>query len=209
MNILTSLLFTLLSISWAFAFDTSSLKSGDVLLISLNCYECRVIESETNSPYSHSGIVIKNELGEIKIAQSLTGIALYSFQQFSKYKTPGTSIAVYRPHELSNLSSKEELTIDQQMLKVFNEQFKGLPFDKRYLWDNYNSEGLELLYCSEFVAKFLDRFLSNPTIPFPLSYKKNWVYWLQYFKGDIPDGVLGNSPASLSYDERLNFIGNL
>lgn len=193
----------------SFAFEPSLLKAGDVLLISLNCYECRVIESETNSRFSHSGIVVKDEAGELRIAQSISSIALYTLAQFSKYKTPGTAIAVYRPHEFADLSIEEKDRLEKRMLNIFNQHFKGLPFDRRYLWDNYNSEGLELFYCSEFVAKFLDRFLSTPTIPFPLSYKKNMAYWFLYFKGDVPEGVLGNSPASLELDERLSLIGYL
>ena len=41
------------------------LKSGDLILISFNCYECRVIESETNSKFSHSGVILINQKNEI------------------------------------------------------------------------------------------------------------------------------------------------
>lgn len=179
-----------------------SLQSGDVVLISFNCYECRVIESETESTFSHSGVVVKDEFGNLKIAQSLGVVALYNPEDFLKNRTPNTKAYVYRAHELI-----ESHDLDKKMLDVFNLDFKGILFDSKYLWNNYDSKGRELLYCSEFIAKFLDHFLSTPTIPFPLTYQKNYTYWFKYFKGNIPEGELGNSPVSFSKDPRFYFVG--
>lgn len=189
--------------------DVSSLNSGDVLLISFNCYECRVIESETNSLFSHSGVIVKNEKKEIRVGQSIGFVALYSVDEFLKNKTPGTLVSVYRPKEFIHLTGAEQSSLEQRMLETFNLNFKGAPFDVRYIWNNFDRQGRELLYCSEFIAKFLDHFLGAPTIPFPLSYKKNEQYWFKYFKGDIPEGTLGNSPASFTKDDRFVFLGNL
>lgn len=200
------LIFTLVSLSCAHALD---LQNGDVLLISFNCYECRVIESETNSSFSHSGVIIKNESHEIRVGQSLGFVALYPLDQFLKNKTPGTSVSVYRPKEFVNLKASDQASLEERMLSVFNSTFKGAPFDTKYLWNNFDDKGRELLYCSEFIAKFLDHFLGTATIPYPLTYKKNEAYWFQYFHGVIPEGELGNSPASFSKDERFIFVGNL
>jgi hypothetical protein len=200
------ILFFFLRLNPSQAFE---LKSGDVLLISFNCYECRVIESETNSLFSHSGIVIKNEQNEIRIGQSLGFVALYPIEQFLKNRTPGTSVSVYRPKQFIDLDLADQIILNHQMLAIFNSDFLGAPFDARYEWDNYDELGRELLYCSEFIAKFIDHFLDTPTIPYKLTYKKNESYWFKYFKGKIPEGVLGNSPASFSYDDRFVFIGNL
>jgi hypothetical protein len=198
--------FFLVFLSESHAFE---LQNGDVLLISFNCYECRVIESETNSQFSHSGVVLKNENEEIRVGQSLGFVALYPLDQFLKNRTPGSLVSVYRPKEFIHLSSAEKNSLEERMLSVFNYAFKGLPFDSRYLWNNFDEKGRELLYCSEFIAKFLDHFLNQPTIPYPLTYKKHEDYWMKYFKGDIPEGVLGNSPASFSHDSRFTFIGTL
>jgi hypothetical protein len=165
-----------------------------------------VIESETNSHFSHSGIVIADETGELKIGQSLGMVALYNISDFLKNKTPGTKAYVYRSLELEKKSESE---ISKSMLNVFNQNFKGNLFDSKYLWDNYDSSGRELLYCSEFVAKFIDSFLTFKTIPFPLSYQKNYAYWFSYFHGKIPEGELGNSPVSISVDDRFHFIGTI
>ena len=206
MKKLLFLIFLNFNLTSLFALD---LKAGDVLLISFNCYECRVIESETNSAFSHSGVVVKNELNEIKIAQSLGSIALYPLGDFLKNKTPGTNVAVYRPKEFQNLNPKDLSAIEERMLLTFNKVFKGAPFDVVYKWNNFDDKGRELLYCSEFIAKFLDHFLAAATVPYPLTYKKNEAYWFKYFHGVIPEGELGNSPASFSHDDRFLFIGTL
>jgi hypothetical protein len=192
---------------FSFTLNALELQSGDFILISFNCYECRVIEAETNSLFSHSGVVIKGAKNEIFVAQSLTTVHLSSLQDFLKNKTPGTKASVFRSFELENrLNSQEK---EQNMRDVFAQKFLGLPFDSKYLWNNFDDQGRELLYCSEFVAKFLDYFLSTPSILFPLSYSKNYSYWFKYFDGQIPEGEIGNSPASLAKDSRFHLVGIL
>lgn len=182
------------------------LKSGDVILISFNCYECRVIESETNSRFSHSGVILINQKSEIKVAQALGIVGLVSLQDFLKNKTPNTKAAIYRSKQIQD-NNKED--ISNKMLSLFNANYLGLKFDSKYLWNNIDEHGNELLYCSEFVAKFLDNFLSTSTAPYPLTYLKNYDYWFKYFKGNIPEGELGNSPQSLANDNRFFFVGEL
>lgn len=205
-KLILSLFLAFISLKYANALE---LQNGDVLLISFNCYECRVIESETDSKFSHSGVIIKNEAHEIRVGQSLGFVALYPIDQFIKNKTPGTNVFVYRPKEFVGLNTEEKISLEERMLAIFNSTYKGAPFDEKYLWNNFDDKGRELLYCSEFIAKFLDHFLGAATIPYPLSFKKNEAYWLQYFHGVIPEGELGNSPASFLKDERFVFVGNL
>ncbi|MBC7713151.1 MAG: hypothetical protein H7177_07415 [Rhizobacter sp.] len=192
-----------------FALTLSDLHGGDVMAISFNCYECRMIESETDSAFSHSGVVVIDKDGNTKIGQSLGRLDLFSFADFSKTMTPGTKVSVFRPKEFKNLSTQKRAELEKNMLDVFNEKYKNAPFDTKYLWNNFNSNGVELLYCSEFIAKFLDNFLTEKTVPLPISYKKNYDYWVTYFRGIVPDGELGNSPASFSRDSRFEFIGTL
>jgi len=182
------------------------LKSGDLILISFNCYECRVIESETNSKFSHSGVILINQKNEIKVAQALGVVGLTSLQDFLKNKTPNTKASIYRAKEIEENRNAD---INLKMLTVFNSNFLGLKFDSKYFWNNVDENGNELLYCSEFAAKFLDHFLSTVTIPYPLTYQKNYDYWFKYFKGKIPEGELGNSPQSLADDARYFFVGEM
>ena len=193
----------------SFAFDRTNLQTGDVLLISLNCYECRMIESETDSAFSHSGVVVIDENNRVRIAQSLGRLDHFSIDDFKKNITPGTALSVYRPREFTSLAPEKLKLLQKNMLDIFKSNFRGAPFDSDYEWNNFNSNGVELLYCSEFIAKFLDFFLSKKTIPAPLSYIKHHDYWMQYFKGHVPDNVLGNSPASFSRDSRFVFVGKI
>lgn len=206
-TIIFGLLF-LVSLS-AHALTASDLKAGDVVLLSLNCYECRMIESETESLFSHSGVVVVDEQGRTRIAQSLGRLDHFSFAEFTKNITPGTFVHVYRPKELKNLTKEKRALLEKVMLDVFNEKFKNAPFDSKYIWNNFNANGVEYLYCSEFIAKFLDHFLTKKTITAPISYKKHYDYWSKYFKGQVPDGELGNSPASFSRDDRFEFVGRI
>jgi len=84
-------LFALLSFN-SFALTVNDLQVGDVVLLSLNCMECRVIESETNSLFSHSGIVVIDQDKKVTIAQSLGSVALYSFADFTRNITPKTFV---------------------------------------------------------------------------------------------------------------------
>lgn len=207
---LNLMLFTLMAMNFqAYALTINDLQTGDVVLLSLNCYECRVIESETESLFSHSGVVIVDEEGTTKIAQSLGSLDHFTYAAFTKNITPGTYVHVYRPREFKNLSATALELLEKNMLDVFNERFRFAPFDSKYLWNNFSKSGVELLYCSEFIAKFLDHFLKNKTITFPISYKKHFDYWTKYFKGPVPEGELGNSPASFSRDNRFEFIGKI
>jgi hypothetical protein len=193
----------LFAIFFSHAIYALDLRSGDILLISFNCYECRVIESETDSKFSHSGVVILDENKIPMVAQALTKVHLAPLNEFLKYKTPGSKISVLRSFELQNS------LLDNKMRKEFALKFQNLPFDSKYLWNNFNDKGQELLYCSEFVAKFIDLFLQTPTTIFPLTYKKNYDYWFKYFKGEIPEGELGNSPASFLQDPRFYLVGTI
>lgn len=192
-----------------YALALKDLESGDILLLSLKCYECRMIESETSSAFSHSGIVVVDREGKTKIAQALGLLHAAEYKDFVSNITPGTSVHVYRAKELARASSTQKDLTAQLMFEVFERKYKNAPFDSRFLWDNFNSKGEELLYCSEFIAKFIDNFLTKKTTPFPVTYDKNWDYWFKLFKGDVPHGELGNSPASFSRDARFEFIGTL
>ena len=206
MKILILVFIYLLSLN---SYASVELQAGDVLLISFNCYECRVIESETNSKFSHSGVIVKDSDHNIRVAQSLGSVALYPLEQFTKNKTPGTNVSVYRPKQFVDIGDGERTSLEERMLLVFNTVYKGAPFDEAYKWNNFDSSGRELLYCSEFIAKFLDHFLNSPTVPYPLTYKKNEAFWIRYFRGVIPEGELGNSPSSFSTDPRFMFVGTL
>jgi hypothetical protein len=181
-----------------------NLKSGDVLLLSLNCYECRMIESETNSAYSHSGVVIRDEKNNLQIAQALGEVHLTTLQNFARNITAGTEVSVFRPQK--NIFQDNP----QNILRTFRTDFAGASFDPDFLWTNNDIFGNETYYCAEFVAKFINRFLSQPLLPRPMSFAKNKDYWQKHF-GDHPppEGELGVSPVDFSTTEVLEFVGTV
>lgn len=201
-------LFAFLSAN-TFGLTINDLQTGDVVLLSLNCMECRVIESETNSLFSHSGVVVIDQDKIAKIGQSLGSVALFSFADFTRNITPKSFVHVYRPREFKKLSAQQLSMLEKNMLDTFNDKYKGAPFDSKYIWYNYNVKGQEMLYCSEFIAKFLDNFLTEKTTPQIISYNKHYEYWYKYFKGTVPENELGNSPAAFSRDNRFEFIGTI
>jgi hypothetical protein len=199
----------LLFSSQGFALDRSELQTGDVVLLSLNCMECRMIESETDSAFSHSGVIVVDEAGVKRVAQSLGRVDHVSFADFTKNITPKTGVAVYRPREFKFFSTFKIQNLEKSMFDIFKSKYVGAPFDSKYEWNNFNAKGEELLYCSEFIAKFLDHFLTQKTTPTLISYVKNYAYWYKYFKGAVPENELGNSPASFSRDDRFVFLGTI
>lgn len=168
---------------------SSNLQIGDVLLISLNCMQCRYIESETNSQFSHSGIVLEVH-PKIIIGQALGSVHAADLSKFLKPITPNSKVVVVRSRE-------REFNLEfTKLSKNFNEKFLNLGFDGDYLWDNFDQSGKEKIYCSELVHKLLNTILVNKLQPEILSYNKHYDYWFKVFKGNVPQNVWGNSPAS-------------
>ncbi len=183
------LLFSFLP-SWAFEYQV-----GDVIVQSFDCYECRLIQSETDSPFVHSGVVLKDARGEWKVAEALGPVGLTPLKTFL---SRGKLNAVYRSKELSQLPSDERSALEKQMLSVFSFQYAGRSFDNEFLWDNHDAQGNETYYCAEFIAKFLNQFLQASILPEPMSYKKHYDLWLKIFRGKVPEGLPGISPASFT-----------
>jgi hypothetical protein len=172
-------------------------QTGDIILLPLNCYMCPVIEDETGAPYSHSGVIIRREEAHTKnfyVAEALGAVALIPLKQFlKKSRIPG-SYALYRHREFL----ADDLSRDQKFYDHFMHYYQDRSFDPDFLWNNRDALDNELLYCSELVAKFLNHFVEQKLRPKKMSYKKNPDFWRQYFKGNIPAGKKGLSPADFT-----------
>jgi len=199
-------LFLLLQSPFTFAEKvvfSHQLKVGDVILISLNCMQCRYIESETGAPYSHSSIVLQT-IPNILVAQALGSVHVTTLDKFLKPMTPKSIISVMRPREFQNNSLSDKL------VKIYYSNFDGLPFDGQYLWENVDEWGREKIYCSELILKLLNTVLTKSIEPEILIYQKHFDYWDKVFKGNVPQNEWGNSPASLFRDrENFEYIGQL
>lgn len=200
--------FSFLFLFLAFTSFAQELRSGDVILQSFDCRKCRLIQSESNSPWNHVGIVVKDQNGEIKIAESFTGVALIDP---SKYLARGTLNVLFRSQELLALYKIPEdfEQFEKKLSQLYFEKFQGASYDTAFLWDNMGSNGQETLYCSEFVAKILNPFLTQKIISYPMSFQKNYEAWKIVFKGNVPEGLLGLGPVYFSQSSLFEDFGEL
>lgn len=186
------------------------LRPGDVLLLELNCYSCQRIANETKGRFSHSGVLIKSQrTGELVVAEALGSVKSVSLKEFVQRSAPGASVLVMRSFEIEDRLEGASNQFVKEITRVFHRSFKGLKFDRLYLWDRLDEQGRPMLYCSEFVAKFLNNFLLDDFTPHPLDFSDNWEFWQRYFRGQVPQGELGNSPQDLARDSRLYEVGEI
>ncbi len=187
--------------------DFTKLKAGDVLLLPLRCQLCSAISDESNSPYSHSAVAFKWEEKWV-VVEALGSVRSVSLNEFIKRSSGAAPIKILRLKSLAKLMKDDpdfERELNSKGQKKFAEKFLGLTFDHQFLWDNTDSGGAETYYCSEFVAKFLNTFSEvHPKIsPLPMSFKKDWDFWQNFFEGHIPEGELGLSPGDLERSDQF------
>lgn len=173
-------LFTALPLS-AFA---DRFRPGDILLAPMHCYLCKLIEIETSSTFSHLFIYI----GEGSFAHSLSKVEYISLPKIKEI------IDARRPMLL--VRHKESFRFDPLKFKnIFERNFLGLPYDKKFIWDNFDEEGKEELYCSEFVVKLMNHAFNLQIDPIPMTYRHNYEAWENYFQGTVPEGLPGVAPS--------------
>lgn len=213
LQVLAALILTSLHFSQAVAINEARedalLRAGDILLVPLNCYVCNAIEKETGVPYSHSVVVANstNTLSDAYVYEAWGEVKRTPLNEIFQRAQKSQNLFHMRPIEfLSNTLSEQEIA------SVFENSFKGLPFDDLFLWDNFNESGKEKLYCSEFVLKFINTFLRNPEPPSPMSFGVLSDFWKKYyaqFNLEIPEGQPGISPATLYHSMRFEKLGPL
>lgn len=190
MRILANILFLLILSVKAYAIE---LLPGDIILIELRCYSCSLIADETGSRFSHSAVVLGKYEGDTVVAQALGPVHALKLTDFLKQRQANTTALVMRPIE--RLDANE-------LVEEFSANWLGRPFDKGYTWDD------EKLYCSEFVAKFLEVFLGSVFPPQPLDFSRNWDFWNRVME-HVPQGEPGNSPGDFEHSENLTRVGEL
>ncbi len=194
--------FSLLNNS-AFALNSMDLKTGDVLLQSLPCSLCALIEAEENSPYSHVGIV-GSVFPEPQVFQAHVRVHRTSLSLFLRQTRKGTKVRVLRP--IWNPETSPERGLD--LNKLFTRQFEGLSYDASFLWDNRDEKG-EKIYCSELVVKLLNPALARPVPTKPMHFEADREAWIRHFKGYPPDGEPGVSPEDLLKSGTFLDLGEL
>jgi uncharacterized protein YycO len=182
------------------------LKVGDILLQPLDCWSCALIEAQEKSPYSHMGMVI--EVGEeIRVVEAMGEVKVLSLSEFQEKTENGQNILVLR---LKNEDAVLFLQNEQESLQnYFKTSFLGLPYDHDFLWNNFDERGREKLYCSEFVSKIYRHFLGIEIPLKEMAFDINRTEWIRYFRGNPPDGLPGNSPATFERSPDFFRVGVL
>lgn len=188
----------------AHALPASSLRSGDVVLISLPCKICKVIEAEEGAPFSHMGIILRYK-NQISVLDAYHEVREIPLEEFLKLREPGSSPVVLRAKAASVSGSPNS---NLRMLLRFRLKFRGHSYDSEFLWDNHDEKG-EKLYCSEFAAKFLNAYLPTPIEPKPMHFRVSREDWIRFFNGPPPDGKPGISPADFYRSALFRNLGTL
>ena len=163
-----------------------------------------MIELEEGRPYSHAGIILK-EGSKLFVLESWVTIQKVPIQNYLSIRKKNTLTLALRPIDQAG---NEIHFRTRKMSRVFRRHFLGLHYDEQFLWDNQDAEG-ELLYCSEFVAKFLDRFIPTSFATKPMHFNQYRDAWIRYFKGTPPDGQPGISPSDFEKSPLLKRLGEI
>lgn len=196
----------LISLSSLFASAKAELRVGDVLLQPLNCYSCNLIEDTEQSIYSHMGIVMQVH-PEIMVAEARGTVKIVSLETFDSITEKGQKISVRR-----YINSKITEELEKNVVpfnELFRSEFLGLKYDHDFLWDNFDENGNQKLYCSELVAKLLQAFLGLDPLIKRMHYSRNYDQWLRYFRGNVPVGKWGNAPADYEKSDLFYEVGEL
>ena len=182
------------------------LKVGDILLQPLDCWSCSLIEAQEESIYSHMGMVIETE-PEVVVIEALGMVRTMSLEEFNKRTQKNQKLSVRRFRHEKAVAFLVENKKDLQ--EMFFSDFSGLKYDHDFLWNNFDENGFEKMYCSEMVTKLLSGFLRIELPMKRMKFDKNREQWIRYFKGNPPDGKWGNSPASFEKSELFYEVGEL
>lgn len=184
-----------------------ALRPGDVILMDLGCYSCRMISATTSSPFNHSGLVVEaTGDGVVYVAQSLSKTEKIPLADFLSQAKRHSALMVRRPRELHEIFLKSPEQFDSLALRLkrdFAAKFEGHPFDEDFLWDNVSENGEEPLYCSEMILKALNKILGKSLAPLPMDFSPQMDFWTRYFKGHVPQGLPGYSPGLFERDALL------
>jgi uncharacterized protein YycO len=202
MRILITIMILLQASAWA----SPQLMVGDLLLQPTDCWSCSLIEEEEETIYSHIGIVIA-VTPEIMIAESLGKVRRVTLAEFNKITQKGQKIEVIR------FSNSEVVDVLQskktEFLNYFVSEFEGLEYDHDFLWNNFSDSGKEKMYCSEMIAKLLQGYLGIDMPVKRMHFTHNSDQWQKYFKGNVPSGQWGNSPADFERSDLFHSVGEL
>lgn len=158
--------------------NESKIKTGDVILYGHVCLKSQIIKLATGSPYSHIGIIYKNDQGELLVYEStLNGDDTHDVLYETPY--PGVHLFMLNERAMSyngkiwHLPLKEKLTKQQEVkLIAFLSKCHAqkVPFDWKGVitacWDEFvgkteEKSEKESIFSSVFAAELVTRALQE------------------------------------------------
>jgi hypothetical protein len=203
--ILTATLF-FSSLLWG---QVPSLQTGDVLLQPLYCRLCELIESEEQSIYSHMGLVIQRETETFVLESFGSGVKIVTFDEFNKKTQKGQKLRHLRFKDPAQAKYLAETTQTSRLILLYKKKYEGLKYDPDFLWDNYDENGKEKLYCSELVVKILNEIMIWNYPIKRMHFSRNVADWDRHFGGNTPRDQWGNSPADFEKSVEFVHLGDL
>lgn len=193
----------ILSLLWSFAFaiSPSELKTGDLILLPLDCDLCELIRGEEKSDYSHIGVYLEPN----QVLEAWGSVKSTSLSSFVNRKKIAVPVLVKRPN--FNVPT-------QRAKNIFEKIYSGLDYDSYFKWSRRPTtinRANKALYCTEFAYFFLLHFGHNVPRPKAMHFEYNRDAWINYFSklnpaGSPPDDEPGLSPGDF---ERFNGFENL
>lgn len=176
------------------------LRPGDVIMVPLHCWVCRLIEAEIGRPFSHSAVVIAVDVaGEVYIAEALGTVRITKLSTWAQALRTDAPWVVVRAQLQSPYQDFSNQELSHYFYQRFDQYFSHLSFDPSYSWDSFDDHGQRTLYCSEFIYHFLSPYLAYPLQLGVASYRRHYDLWKKYFNGEVPAPAPGINPGAF-YD---------
>jgi len=118
----------------------SSYKNGDIIFQTSTSRQSQLLETTTNSKYTHVGIIVKDS-NKFYVAEASSKVKITPLDKF---------IAKGKDHKYMVLRSDEVNETKFSKMKSFVKKFLGKNYDLKFQWDD------DEMYCSELVWKAYD-----------------------------------------------------
>ncbi len=116
-------------------------KEGDIVFQTTQSAQCKAVQLATHSPYSHCGIVFKED-NNFFVYEAVQPVKITPIDEWIKHGKEN-KIVVKRLKNADSILTKSVV----EKMKVYAKQFMGKNYDIYFEWSN------DRIYCSEYVWK--------------------------------------------------------
>lgn len=183
--------------------ENNTFQEGDIIFQTSLSTQSQAIQLATDSPYSHCGIIYKNQ-GKFFVFEAIQPVTSTPLKDWIK-RGKEQKYVVKRLKNASKLLTQEKIN----EIKQFAQKWQGKNYDIFFGWSD------EKLYCSELIWKIYKRGLDievgklEKLKDFNLSAPLVKAKLKQRYGKHIPYDELVISPASIFQSELLETIENI